>query len=141
MNSAGDGTAKRMPWPHKKMARRLANRKRTQKLRAKYESLQDLVPPQWDLLRRLIGVRFGGDIPDDIKEKFLKWLIPVREDLRKRSGLYDKPRPLIEDVHCKHSFLLESGVNACLCSCIKARHVASARAFVTVNRGLAPIAE
>jgi hypothetical protein len=68
--------------------RRLASRNRQYKHRAKYKSAEDLVFPQWaeKPLRRLLGVPFGGDIPDDIKEKFLKWLVPVRKDLRRRSG-------------------------------------------------------
>jgi hypothetical protein len=118
------------PWPHKKKARRLAARKRQHKRRAKYKSIADLVLPLWAErpLARLLGV---GDIPDDIKEKVFKVLIRYREELRKRSDR--PPGILIEDVHCKYSFPLEFGVNACNCTCKKARYVTKARAFVTTE--------
>ena len=79
---------KTTPWPHKMKALQRAGRKRQQTHRAKYKNPEDSVWPQWaeEPLRRLLGVPFGGDIPDDIKEKFLKWLVPVRKDLRRRSG-------------------------------------------------------
>jgi hypothetical protein len=77
-------------------------------------------------LRRLLAVPFGGDIPDDIREKIFKLLVRCREDLRKRSGLYDKHRPLVIGVNCRHSFPLDvtTGERACFCFCEKAKLLA-----------------
>jgi hypothetical protein len=97
---------------------------RQHKHRAKSKSAADsaLSPEDWKAIRRLLG----NDIPEDIREKLLKQLIRHREEMRRRAVRYHKPRrpPLIVNVNCSNSFLLDvtTRQRACYCICKKAKH-------------------
>jgi hypothetical protein len=107
------------PWPHKKKARRLADRKRQRVNREKRRLAAARAANPTDLPDQAIKDLLGPSIPKDIKQSFVRQILRHRQMIGKRRAVYAQRRRLswVPDADCINSFVLDvtTGQRACYC--------------------------